>query len=126
MSSGVLVGITIACCVSGFVLNSAYTKKYGKSAIQWKPLVLQCIFISGALSQLPGEDASCWFLFWAAGAVISYAAGLWMCREHAQKQQAEHGDIIRVMTAQAILPPGAALVFMMLTGMIVFGFVWVH
>ena len=126
MSGGVLVGIAIACCIFGFVLNSMYAGKYGEPAIQRKAFVLQFIFISAALSQLPGEGVSCWFIFWAAGAVISYTAGLWMCRAHAKKQHAEQGDIIRAMTVQAILPVGSSLAFMMLAGMILFGFVWAH
>ncbi len=126
MSGGVLVGIATVCCIFGFVLNSMYVKRYGEPAIQWKPFVLQVVFLCGALSQFPGEGVSCWFLFWAAGAVISYAAGLWMCQEHARKQQAEQGDAIRAMAVQAILPIGSSLAFMMLTGMILFGFVWAH
>ena len=126
MSGGVLVGIATVCCIFGFVLNSMYVKRYGEPAIQWKPFVLQVVFLCGALSQFPGEDASCWFLFWAAGAVFSYAAGLRMCQEHARKQQAEQGDAIRAMAVQAILPIGSSLAFMMLTGMILFGFVWAH
>ncbi|HBX75471.1 MAG TPA: hypothetical protein DEG55_04945 [Acidaminococcaceae bacterium] len=126
MSGGILVGLAIACCVAGFVLNSRYSNKYGEAAVQWRPFVLQFVFLCGVLSQLPGDGISCWFLFWAIGVVISCAAGLWMCRQHAKRQQAGADDTVAAMAAQVILPIGIAIVVLLVAGMIAFGFLWDH
>lgn len=126
MSEGVITGLSVTGCVLGFFLNRAYAKKYGDAAIQWKPFVLQFICIGGALSQLPGDEVSFRFLFWITACAAAYAIGLWLCRQHAKKQQAEPGDTVCAMTAQAVLPFGAALAFIMIAGTILFGFVWAH
>ncbi len=126
MSEGVITGLSVTGCVLGFFLNRAYAKKYGDAAIQWKPFVLQFICIGGALSQLPGDEVSFRFLFWITACVAAYAIGLWLCRQHAKKQQAEPGDTVCAMTAQAVLPFGAALAVIMIAGMVLFGFVWAH
>ena len=49
LSGDVLVGIAIACCVAGFILNSTYAKKNGKAAIRWKQLSLLLICIGVGL-----------------------------------------------------------------------------
>ena len=126
MSEGFIAGLSVIGCVVGFFLNSTYAKKYGEPAIQWKPFVLQLICTGGALSQLPGDEVSFRFLFWITACAVAYAIGLWLCRQHAKKQQAEPGDTVCAMAAQAVLPFGAALAFMILAGMILFGFVWAH
>ena len=76
--------------------------------------------------QLPGDEMSLRFLFWIIASVISCAAALWMCRQHAKSQQAGLGDTVVAMAAQAILPVGAAVVILMAAGMIAFGFLWNH
>lgn len=126
MSEGIITGLSVTGCVLGFFLNRAYARKYGNAAIQWKPFVLQFICIDGALSQLPGDEVSFRFLFWITACVAAYAIGLWLCRQHAKKQQAEPGDTVCAMAAQAVLPFGAALAFIMIAGTILFGFVWAH
>ena len=126
MSEGVVIGLSVIGCVLGFFLNRVYANKYGEAAIQWKPFILQFICTVGALSQLPDEEVSFRFLLWIIAAVFSYAAGLWLCRQHAKKQKAEPGDTVCAIAAQAVLPFGAALAFMMVAGMVLFGFVWAH
>lgn len=126
MSEGVITGLSVTGCVLGFLLNRAYARKYGDAAIQWKPFVLQLICICGALSQLPGDGVSSRFLFWIAASAVAYAIGLWLCRQHTKKQQAEPGDTVCAMAAQAVLPFGAALAVIMIAGMVLFGFVWAH
>ena len=126
MSGGVMIALSVIGCVVGFLLNRAYTKKYGEPAIQWKLFIVQVICIIGALSQLPDGEVSFRFLFWAAVALLSFVAGLWLCRQHAKNQQAEPGDTAAAMAAQALLPLGVALVIMMIAGVFVFGFLWAH
>ena len=126
MDGSVLNIAAFLCCAFGFLLNRMYAKKYGDPAIQWKPCVLQFICIGGALTQLPGDEMSLRFLFWIIASVVSCAAGLWMCRQHAGRQQAGAGDTVVAMAAQAILPVGAAVVILMAAGMIAFGFLWDH
>ena len=126
MNESVMIGLAATGCVLGFCLNRTYVKKYGEAAIQWPALILQCICVAGALSQLPGGVVSFWFVFWLLAVAVSYAGGLWLCRQHAQMQQAGQGDVVRAMTAQAVLPFGLALAFLMAAGMILFGFIWVH
>jgi hypothetical protein len=103
-----------------------YAKKYGEAAVQWKLFALQAICIGGALTQFPGDEVSFQFLFWLIASVVSCAAGLWLCRQHAKRQQAGPGDTIVAMAAQAILPVGAAVVILLAAGMIAFGFLWNH
>ena len=80
----------------------------------------------GALTQLPTDEISFRFLFWIVVTLLSYGAGLWLCRQHAKRQQAEPGDNVVAMAAQAILPVGAAAVILLAVGMIAFGFLWDH
>ena len=126
MNENVMTGLAVTGCVLGFFLNRAYAEKYREAAIQWPSLILQCICVVGALSQLPGNGMSLWFVFWLLAVAGSYAGGLWLCRQHANMQQAGQGDVVRAMTAQAVLPFGLALAFLMAAGMILFGFVWIH
>ena len=126
MSSVVIIGLSAICCISGFILNSLYTKKYGEPAIRWKLCILQCSCVAGVLSHMPGDELSFRFLFWIIAAAVSYAAGLWKCREHAKQQGAGPGDIAGAMTAQAVFPAGVTLAVMMVAGMFIFGFLWAH
>ena len=126
MDGSILIVAAFLCCAFGFLLNSMYAKKYGNPAIQWKPCVLQFICIGGALTQLPGDEMSLRFLFWIIASMISCAAALWMCRQHAKSQQAGPGDTVVAMVAQAILPVGAAVLVLLAAGMIAFGFLWDH
>ena len=126
MSSVVMIGLSVICCISGFILNSMYTKKYGKPAIQWGLCILQSICVGGLLSHMPGDELSFRLLFWLIAVAVSYAAGLWKCREHAKQQGAAPGDVAGAVTAQAVFPPGVALAVMMLAGWFVFGFLWAH
>ena len=126
MNGSILIATALVCCVFGFLLNRIYAKKYGDPAIQWKPCVLQFICIGGALTQLPGDEMSLRFLFWIIASMISCAAALWMCRQHAKSQQAGPGDTVVAMVAQAILPVGAAVLVLLAAGMIAFGFLWDH
>lgn len=126
MSSVVMIGLSVICCISGFILNSMYTKKYGKPAIQWGLCILQSICVGGLLSHMPGDELSFRLLFWLIAVAVSYAAGLWKCREHAKQQGAAPGDVAGAVTAQAVFPPGVALGVMMLAGWFVFGFLWAH
>ena len=121
-----MIVLSAICCVVGFFLNRTYAKKYGEAAVQWKWFVLQVIGIGGALTQLPTDEISFRFLFWIIVTFLSYGAGLWQCRQHAKRQQAEPGDTVIAMAAQAILPVGAAVVILLATGMIAFGFLWAH
>ena len=88
MDSGVMIVLSVICCVFGFFLNRTYAKKYGEAAIQWKLFALQVIGIGGALTQLPADEISFRFLFWITVTFLSYGAGLWLCRQHAKRQQA--------------------------------------
>ena len=126
MDGSILIVAAFLCCAFGFLLNSMYAKKYGDPAIQWKPCALQFICIAGALTQFPGDEMSLRFLFWLIASVVSCAAGLWMCRQHAGRQQAGAGDTVVAMAAQAILPVGAAVLVLLAAGMIAFGFLWDH
>ena len=126
MDGSVLIIAAFLCCAFGFLLNRMYAKKYGDPAIQWKPCALQFICIAGALTQFPGDEMSLRFLFWIIASVVSCAAGLWMCRQHAGRQQAGAGDTVVAMAAQAILPVGAAVLVLLAAGMIAFGFLWDH
>ncbi|MBQ3366210.1 MAG: hypothetical protein IJG43_05945 [Acidaminococcaceae bacterium] len=126
MTGTILIAAAFVCCASGFVLNRIYAKKYGEAAVQWKLFALQAICIGGALTQLPVDERSFQFLFWLIASVVSCAAGLCLCRQHAKRQQAGPGDTVVAMAAQAILPVGAAVVILMAAGMIAFGFLWVH
>ena len=126
MDGSILIVAAFLCCAFGFLLNSMYAKKYGVPAIQWKLFALQFICIGGALMQLPGDEMSSRFLFWIIASVISCAAALWMCRQHAKSQQAGPGDTVVAMVAQAILPVGAAVLVLLAAGMIAFGFLWDH
>ena len=117
MNGSILIAAALVCCASGFVLNSMYAKKYGEAAVQWKLFALQVICIGGALTQFPGDKLSLRFLFWLIASVVSCAAGLWMCRA---------GDTVVAMAAQAILPVGAAVLILLASGMIAFGFLWDH
>ena len=126
MDGSVLIIAAFLCCAFGFLLNRMYAKKYGDPAIQWKPCALQFICIAGALTQFPGDEMSLRFLFWIIASVVSCAAGLWMCRQHAGRQQAGAGDTVVAMAAQAILPVGAAVLILLASGMIAFGFLWDH
>ena len=126
MDGSVLIVAAFLCCAFGFLLNRVYAKKYGNPAIQWKPCALQFICIAGALTQFPGDEMSLRFLFWIIASMISCAAALWMCRQHAKSQHAGLGDTVVAMAAQAILPVGAAVVILMAAGMIAFGFLWNH
>ena len=121
-----MIILSVICCVVGFFLNRTYAKKYGEAAVQWKLFVLQVIGIGGALTQLPGNEISFRFLFWITVTFLSYGAGLWLCRQHAKRQQAGPDDTVVAMAAQAILPVGAAVVILLATGMIAFGFLWAH
>ena len=121
-----MIVLSVICCVVGFFLNRTYAKKYGEAAVQWKLFVLQVIGIGGALTQLPTDEISFRFLFWIVVTLLSYGAGLWLCRQHAKRQQAGSGDTVVAMAAQAILPVGAAVVILLATGMIAFGFLWAH
>ena len=58
MNGSILIAAALVCCVSGFVLNSMYAKKYGEAAVQWKLFALQVICIGGALTQFPGDKLS--------------------------------------------------------------------
>ena len=118
--------LSVICCVLGVFLNRSYAKKYGEAAVQWKLCALQFICIGGALIQLPGDEMSLQFLFWIVASVISCAAGLWLCQQHAKRQQAGPGDTVVAMAAQALLPFGAAVVILLAAGMIAFGFLWDH
>ena len=126
MGSGVMIVLSAICCVVGFFLNRTYAKKYGEGAVQWKLFALQVIGIGGSLTQLPAEDISFRFLFWLTVTLLSYGAGLWLCRQHAKRQQAEPGDTVIAMAVQALLPVGAAVVILLAAGMIAFGFLWDH
>ena len=126
MNGSFLIAAAFVCCASGFVLNSMYAKKYEEAAVQWKPCALQVICIGGALIQLPGDEMSLQFLFWIVASVISCAAGIWLCRQHAKRQQAGPGDTVVAMAAQALLPFGAAVVILLAAGMMAFGFLWDH
>ena len=121
-----MLGLSAICCIAGYILNSAYAKKYGEPAIQWKLFALQLICTCGALTQIPGDELSVQFLFWAVAAVFAYTAGLWKCRGRAKRLGAEPADVAGAMAAQAVLPIGSALLVMVILGMIVFGFVWAH
>ena len=126
MDGSILIVAAFLCCAFGFLLNSMYAKKYGDPAIQWKLFALQFICIAGALTQFPGDEMSLRFLFWIIASMISCAAALWMCRQHAKSQQAGPGDTVVAMVAQAILPVGAAVLVLLAAGMIAFGFLWDH
>ena len=126
MNESVMIGLAVTGCVLGFFLNRAYAEKYREAAIQWPSLILQCICVAGALSQLPGDGVSLWFVFWLVAVGVSYAGGLWLCRQHAKMQQAGQGDTVCAITAQTVLPFGLALALLMAAGMILFGFVWAH
>ena len=126
MNGSILIAAAFSCCSFGFLLNSIYAKKYGNPAIQWKPCVLQFICIGGALTQFPGDEMSLRFLFWIIASVVSCAAGLWLCRQHAGRQQVGPGDTVVAMAAQSILPIGAAVLILLASGMIAFGFLWDH
>ena len=126
MDGSVLIVAAFLCCAFGFLLNRVYAKKYGDPAIQWKPCALQFICIAGALTQFPGDEMSIRFLFWIIASMISCAAALWMCRQHAKSQQAGPGDTVVAMVAQAMFPFGAAAVMLLAAGMIAFGFLWDH
>ena len=126
MDGSVLIVAAFLCCAFGFLLNRVYAKKYGDPAIQWKPCALQFICIGCALMQFPGDEMSLRFLFWIIASMISCAAALWMCRQHAKSQQAGPGDTVVAMVAQAILPVGAAVLVLLAAGMIAFGFLWDH
>ena len=121
-----MIVLSVICCVVGFFLNRTYATKYGEAAVQWKLFVLQVIGIGGALTQLPTDEISFRFLFWIVVTLLSYGAGLWLCWQHAKRQQAEPGDNVVAMAAQAILPVGAAAVILLAVGMIAFGFLWDH
>ncbi len=99
MDSGVMIVLSVICCVVGFFLNRTYATT---------------------------DEISFRFLFWIIVTFLSYGAGLWQCRQHAKRQQAEPGDTVIAMAAQAILPVGAAVVILLATGMIAFGFLWAH
>ena len=101
-------------------------KKNGKPAIQWGLCILQSICVGGLLSHIPGDELSLRLLFWIIAVVVSYAAGLWKCREHAKQQGAAPGDIAGAMAAQAVFPAGVTLAVMMVAGMFIFGFLWAH
>ena len=126
LNGSILIVAAFLCCAFGFLMHSIYAKKYGDPAIQWKPCVLQFICICGALTQFPGDEMSLRFLFWIIASVISCAAGLWLCRQHAKGQQAGPGDTVIAMAAQSILPFGAAVAILLAAGMIAFGFLWDH
>ena len=126
MSESVVLGLSVTGCVLGFILNRLYAKKYGETAIQWMPFAFQFICTCGVLSQLPGDGISCWFLFWLAAAVVSYGVGLWSCRQHAKRQNAEPGDTLCAMAAQAVFSLGAALAVVLAAGPVVFGLLWAH
>ncbi len=126
MDSGVMIVLSVICCVIGFFLNRTYATKYGEAAVQWKLFVLQVIGIGGALTQLPVNEISLCFLFWITVTLLSYGAGLLLCRQHAKRQQAGPSDTVIAMAAQALLPVGAAVVILLTAGMIAFGFLWDH
>ena len=126
LNGDVLAGIAVSCCILGFFLNSTYAKKYGEPAIQWIPFAFQFICSGAVLSQIPGNEVSVSFIILVTSAIASYAIGLWVCRQHTKKKQTEPGDTVCAMAAQAVLPFGAALAFMIFAGMILFGFVWAH
>ena len=126
MSSVVMIGLSALCCISGFILNSIYAKKYREPAIQWGPCILQSICVGGLLSHMPGDELSLRLLFWFIAVAVSYAAGLRKCREHAKQQGATPGDIAGAMAAQALFPAGVALAVMMVAGIFIFGFLWAH
>ena len=126
MDGSVLIATAFLCCAFGFLLNRMYAKKYGNPAIQWKPCVLQFICIGGALTQLPGDEMSLRFLFWIIASLVSCAAGLWLCRQHAKSQQAGPADTAIAMAAQAMFPFGAVAAILLAAGMIAFGFLWDH
>ena len=89
-----MIVLSVICCVVGFFLNRTYATKYGEAAVQRKLFVLQVIGIGGALTQLPTDEISFRFLFWIVVTLLSYGAGLWLCRQHAKRQQAEPGDVL--------------------------------
>ena len=76
MSDGIVTGLAVIGCVSGFLLNRAYAKKYGEQAIQWGPFVLQLLVSGGALARLPENGMSYRFVFWLAALAAVYAFGL--------------------------------------------------
>lgn len=121
-----MIAVSVIGCVVAFFLNRKFAEKYGKPAIQWGAFALQVIAAGGVLANLPEDGLSRRFLFWLAALAAAYAFGLWECRKHAAKQQAAPGDIIRAMTVQAMLPVCAAPVLLMITGIIVFDFLWAH
>ena len=121
-----MIGLSAICCISGFILNSMYAKKYGEPAIQWRLCILQGFCVGGLLSHMPGDELSLRFLFWLIAVAVSYAAGLWKCREHAKQQGAAPGDVAGAMAAQAVFPAGVALAVIMVAGMFIFGFLWAH
>ena len=126
MNDGIVTGLAVIGCVSGFLLNRAYTKKYGEQAIQWGPFVLQLLVSGGALVRLPENGVSYRFVFWLAALAAVYAFGLRECRKHAVKQQAAPGDVLSAMVAQAVLPLCVLLALFLVAGMGVFGFLWAH
>ena len=121
-----MIVLAVIGCALGFYLNSTYAKKYGESAIQWGPFVLQVLVTGGALARFPENGMSRRFLFWLVLLVAAYAFGLRECRKHAVKQQADPGDVVSAMIAQAVLPRGAVPAVFMIAGMVVFGFLWAH
>ena len=126
MSGSVMMVLSVIGCVLGFFLNRTYAKKYGEQAIQWGPFVLQVLVTGVALARFPEHGMSPRFLFWLVLLVAAYAFGLRECRKHAVKQQADPGDIVSAMIAQAVLPLGAVPAVFMIAGMVVFGFLWAH
>ena len=126
MDGSILIVAAFLCCAFGFLLNSMYAKKYGDPAIQWKLFALQFICVGGALMQLPGDEMSLRFLFWIIASVVSCAAGLWLCRQHAKSQQAGPADTAIALAAHAMFPFGVAAAILLAAGMIAFGFLWDH
>lgn len=118
MEGFVLIMAAVVFIVTGKIFDAQFEEKYSESALDKGWCMIQGIFVAGALLTLPGPDITGWFIFWCAGGVIAYIAGLSFCKQRAISMGAGTRDVKKIMAAQFLLPAGSALLFLIILIMI--------
>ncbi len=121
MDGAVIIVITILACIFGYAVNKSNEDKYGTPAVNWAMIVIQCVFMLGALLTFPNPDVTWWFILWCVLSAIAYVMAMVACRHECVNVCATKTDTVLAIMAQLILPLGFALLIIIALAIILGG-----